>query len=785
MLLNFLTTKIQNMKTLDLAKVWSWLCAVLLVALTLIPGRANEDESFYIVCPSDQYVTCQDEIWDLSIYGNAYYHDYDGDHDAGASSNTWALNSCNVGAVYRTWTVEDYNWVQHSCTQVIYVSSTGNFTESDITWPMQDYSIEGCNPPTDPNSLPPGYNYPTYNQEECSMVAHTYDDQWFTFSATCKKLIRQWTVIDWCQYNSNSGSNYGKWTYWQVIKVSNSEVPNLVCLDDVTVSSYNCNDALVELPDLTVDGSSCGGYFTIKNNSPHATSNGPNASGVYPLGTTTVKYTVEYGCGSKKTCTFNVTVADNKGPTAYCIASVAIPLMGIDSDDDGVNDEGMVEIWAKDLDFGSSSSCGHDPLRFSFSEDPDDGFITFTCDHLGENLVDMWVTDNVGNQSYCTVKVVIQNNSANIENCVRTVPDINENEDNEESEEGDEEEEEEYMFRLIGEVTDQFNNGVEDIAVTTSYVTSDTIIQLSIDTTINITLDSFINASGNLIVNEIHDSIFTIEVDTFIQEIDHVFFDKSDENGAYAIEELPAEITLQLSGERSNSDDARIDRDDVLYLLDYLLGEVTITDPLILLAGDTDDNGTLDFNDVMNLVNKVNGNGELPTESPWLIFNANQEFDNPLDPFSSEMIYVKEIQGEHDKEMIEDFVAILKGDLVANSANSNFIQTEKPKDYSALSQKTEIPVEVREFIAEEILNNIKVFPNPVKNILNFELELLKDEQVILTMYNSLGEKLMLQSFDGLQGYNSFQVDLDAKENGIMIYEIQYGKQSQSGRIIKI
>ena len=39
----------------------------------------------------------------------------------------------------------------------------------------------------------------------------------------CVKIIRTWTVIDWCQFNANTG--FGKWTGLQVLKFNNTIDP--------------------------------------------------------------------------------------------------------------------------------------------------------------------------------------------------------------------------------------------------------------------------------------------------------------------------------------------------------------------------------------------------------------------------------------------------------------------------------------------------------------------------------------------------------------------------------
>ena len=132
----------------------------------------------------------------------------------------------------------------------------------------------------------------------------SHSDQMFYISPTCSKILRKWQIIDWCQYtpgNSYNGYTPGLWVFYQHIKISKGDIPVLTCPADVTVNSFNCTDAYANLDPLYVDGDACGGNFNITNDSPFATNNGANASGTYPAGWHTIRYTVEFGCGDRKT----------------------------------------------------------------------------------------------------------------------------------------------------------------------------------------------------------------------------------------------------------------------------------------------------------------------------------------------------------------------------------------------------------------------------------------------------------------------------------------------------
>lgn len=65
---------------------------------------------------------------------------------------------------------------------------------------------------------------------------------------------------------------------------------------------------------------------------------------------------------------------------------------------------------ARNVDNGSSDNCSS-LLYFSFSSDIGDSSTFFTCDDLGVNQVQIWVTDEAGNQQNCTIAVTVEDNA--------------------------------------------------------------------------------------------------------------------------------------------------------------------------------------------------------------------------------------------------------------------------------------------------------------------------------------------------------------------------------------
>ena len=381
----------------------------------MLMSTSSSKASTTLICPPDVWLNCGDEIWDLSSYGNAYYYINGVQHSAGDPSVSYDLTVCETGRIYRTWTIMDPNWVTHSCTQTIKVRGS-NFGYHNIDWPKNDLVIEGCNTSTHPDNLPEGYGYPQYDHYSCSMVGASYKDQVFYFGVDCKKILRTWTVLDWCNYFPGNSSP-GKWSYVQTIKISGNNMPMLNCPQDLELYPENCDGRYVEMNDIVVNGQGCNGAFQVYNDSPYADENGADASGFYPIGSTTINYRVEYACGEEQICQQVITVKE-KAAVPYCLATLNVALMPLDTDGDQLVDDGMVELWASDLNHASYHPCRpNEYLRFSFSSNVDSTSRIFTCKDVGENEVQMWVTDTRGNQSWCSVIVNVQNNAANIPDC--------------------------------------------------------------------------------------------------------------------------------------------------------------------------------------------------------------------------------------------------------------------------------------------------------------------------------------------------------------------------------
>lgn len=357
-----------------------------------------------ITCPPNITVNCGTDIEDTDITGLPTASDNCGDPEV-TMNDSGSLNDCGVGTIFRRWTATDAGGRSVNCTQRIVVEDFSPFTGSSINWPSNK-TLNGCaNIDTDPENT----GTPTYPDDQCSLVADTYEDQTFTFvDGVCLKILRTWTVIDWCTFDQNNPSDGGIYQYTQVIKVSNSVKPVWNTCADITVDAFgqDCNgyaEIIVGATDDCTPEADLKYEFTIDEFDDgtidgFGTSN--DASRTLDVGKHKVTYTVEDQCGNQTICMFFVNVQDKKKPTPYCLSEITTVIMP---------STGQIDIWASDYDLGSFDNCPGDVL-ISFSSNVNNTQLFFSCDDLGMNDVEIWVTDASGNQDFCSTTINIQDN---------------------------------------------------------------------------------------------------------------------------------------------------------------------------------------------------------------------------------------------------------------------------------------------------------------------------------------------------------------------------------------
>ncbi len=574
----------------------------------------SEESYFQLVCPANVTIECGDDIYNLDQYGQAFIHTHIGIYPAGEPTVYYNLNECGIGIIVRTWWAEDEYWNWTSCSQVITVIG-GGLKPHHISWPP-DYTYFGCTADIHPDNLPYPYNRPVITYTECSHPGIGYDDWEFTLPDGCKKIIRTWKVIDWCVWKPNSGTDKGLYMKNQTIKIMSTGTVTLKCPDDITVSSgADCQGTTVNIPNVTVHSDCPDSQVNVTHNSPYAFNQGRNASGRYPIGTTIVTFTAKQACGALAKCSFKITVTPDKKPSPICTDEIVVVLMPIDTDDDGIADEGMITIPAKLLDKGSFHGCYDTNLRFSWSTNPNDTHRTFTCEDLGLNPVRMYVTDEFGNQDYCSVHVMVQNNSGIID-CFPSSP-----------------EHDSITGWIGGLLTSADDYPIENAQVELSSLGLDTLIQISYDTSLVTITDTIgfdpqgnpiIQITQTQIITPFLDTIYSNYLDTIFAGIGSYSFDTVPVGGSYIVRPFkndPKEFLY-------------IDYSDINRMVRHLNGTEPFDSPYKLLAADVNGDKLINQKDLFIISNKANKKRDYDSiPLTWNFIPEDFVFEDPNNPF--------------------------------------------------------------------------------------------------------------------------------------------------------
>ncbi|MDF1698147.1 MAG: HYR domain-containing protein [Saprospiraceae bacterium] len=622
-----------------------------------------------ILCPADLTVNCDfayDEENLNQFFGEPTVID-NCTNPVVTDVLTGTLNQCNIGTLTRTISVGEEGTSNFaSCVQFITFTPLDPFNEfgDDIDWP-DDVLMEGCSDPTSPDFLPENLpvdsQFPTFTEGACDLVGANYDDQVFPFNNNegdaCFKIIRTWTVIDWCQFESGStGTTYPEWTYIQIIKINDPIGPEITSsCERVSACTYDsdCLDGSIELTASATDNCTellKWTYMIDANNDgsfePGLTQTGVgnsiDASGVYPIGSHRVLYTFEDKCGNVVSCEQLFDIVNCKAPTPYCLNGLAVDLMPIDEDGDGTIDGGMVELWATDFDAGSSHPCGYqvyisfDPVFFSETGNttlPNGLKIEvnngreFTCENLGDQSVDIYAAivtpqDSII-QAFCTTFVNVQDNNGA---CT------------------------DMKAEIQGGITTVSNNNLVDA-----------------------------------------------EVELIGSELAIVM---TDDEGHYAFPSMPYGGQYAVSPVKNDDYMNGVSTLDLVMIQRHILGIEELDSPYKVVAADINKDEKIASSDLLQLRKLILGTiSEFPDNGSWRFIDAAFEFADPTDVFATPLPEDYNI-ATLNSDMTIDFIAVKVGDVTDNAITNLAEEKTAPRSNNTM----ELVVDNQSFESGELVS---------------------------------------------------------------------------------
>ena len=247
-------------------------------------------------------------------------------------------------------------------------------------------------------------------------------DQVLTSCGTSFKIIRTWTVIDWCTGNFVF-TGVGGEDNSQIIKIMDLTPPS-ISMSPFEVNAnipaqhpQPCRSQGFLLPPVVDDNCNA---VSVKIMTPVGEATylpgGGNQGGFIPapgltIGTHNITYTATDACGNHTSIVVPVTVLDNITPAAVCDAVTEVSL----------TTTGKATVLAQTFDDGSSDNCCIDHFEVRrMTDNCDDGHddtvfgpsIVFCCNDLSANPVTVVfrVYDCYENYNDCMVEVEVSDN---------------------------------------------------------------------------------------------------------------------------------------------------------------------------------------------------------------------------------------------------------------------------------------------------------------------------------------------------------------------------------------
>ncbi len=603
-----------------------------------------------IICPPDVTLTCDMDYTDLNMTGSGAGFASCGAIDVEYNDIIINLNSCNEGFVRRRWNIVGRSDI--FCDQTITleeIDAPVNVSFSQV----QDFTAANC-----PSDIALGV--PTWIAGPCDVLGYTLETDTFRFEdGACYKLVNNWTVINWCDYEPNNPfwNGEGLWEHIQIIRVtdetkpviedcadrmfeindhSDSDDDGIVCEAKITLTnvatdpgSENCPTGWLKwqvFVDLWADGTDdleYSSFLPIFDNQFNDTNgngigdiylaptgNGETVSVPLPdipgsMSNHKVRWKVTDGCNNVTTCDYEFMVVDKKAPTPYCVSlSTAVMDMGPDGNPG-------VDLWAIDFNVGSFDNCSdQENLRYTFTDTPpqDDplydpaqksSFKTFTCDDVANSPVEvqMYVWDEKNNADFCTVFLTIVDNQML---CT----------------EGS---------RVAGTIETEVGNGVVDV-----------------QTTLDANLDPY------------------------------PIIRMTDDNGDYAFNSNPNGLSYEISASKDVDHLNGVSTLDLVLIQRHILGLATLDSPYKLIAADINADNDIKASDLTSLRKAVLGvTTNFPGNESWRFPDAAQTLtmETPLENVDY-VIDIAALQVHMDEN---DFVGVkigdVSGDALANVAN--------------------------------------------------------------------------------------------------------------------
>ena len=597
-----------------------------------------------------------------------------------------SLDNCSAGTLTRTWTFTDGSdkSADQSCTQSVTVEHVSDFT---VQFPP-DVTINTC-----PDNIG-DTGEPIILDDDCELVSIGHEDQILTLADdACYKIIRSWTIANWCVNNTGMGTELGiplplpntfrdddgYFFYQQEIKVLDEEAPTIsFTAPDGCDFTDGCEGALTLTATGSDDCSSAADLdFSYKidlnsDGSYDLSGNGDDASGTFPYGNHQIKWTVSDGCGNESSDTFDFEVRDCKNPTPVCIGGLPLEVSN-----DGT---GCVEIWASDfLEYAFDNCTSDEEVEASvlIRRVGDVGAPTAVIDvccadvPLGAIDIEVWVTDEAGNSDFCVTYLIAQDN---LGNC----PDTGTG-----------------TAMIAGDIVTEDYDEVENVMVD-------------------------INFGSNSM--------------------------PTGSNGYYQFPNLLVGNSFMVSPEKDLNPLNGVTTYDLVLMSQHILGVNPLNSPYQMIAADINNSGSITTFDIVQLRQLIlYVITDFPTNESWRFVDMDYVFPNPTNPWTEAFPEVINVNGlQTGGELLADFFAIKIGDINGSAQPNALLGSEE----RGANEQLLLDIEDRSIEAGESFD-LSFTANEFTQVLGYQFGLSFDKEAVSFVQTGSGSIITSDANFGL------------------------------------
>ena len=670
------------------------------------------------------------------------------------------INNCGVGTVKRKFLARDESGNQSpdTCFQWITVIATHEYM---IKFP-KDY-VEYCKDPS-PDTIG------TF-ELACDILAVNVSDKRYQGDGVeCYKIFRTYNVINWCEYVDGDdiipvprdidcdgtggeddvwvivrrdGSAYfdadnneknkfplansrvcggnpegyweklnrkptGQWTYTQIIKVVDTEAPQIFTESNVSfcINRSDCKADIVLSVGIqeACDPSNLNIETDLKLEINESSSSSQTNwrvfgrypkylfTGVVPKGDYQLEIKVSDACGNTGRGFVKFKVVDCKPPAVTCIHGLSAELSELppntDADGDGDVDRASTIVWAKELLASPSIDSCSGPVRYSINRKGEKAninqdYIILICDDLGLTEVELHAWDNAintklsppgPNHDFCLTYIKVQDNK----------------------------------FNLCKDPGDTL------------------IIEGNTRTELGLSL------SGVVVESSGAKSLKAVSVQT----------------GDYLMQGLAAGYDYTLTADKE--DDARngVTTFDVLLITKHILGKQRLTSPYQLLAADVNQSGSISTIDLIKIRRVIlHLDTTFEGGKSWLFVDAKHRFKDPNNPWAEAI--PKFIQFNDLDRSVPDagFIGIKLGDVNGNVETNGLTQLSP----IIIKKEGELPPQ-RPQLDFKVLS---VHPNPFRDQVQIKWSSPSGGEATLLVFDALGRAVKQNKVELFIGENNF------------------------------